>query len=59
MIKLTAKEKKILKVFGKAIPKMSETEKERLLMFGEALGLICDETARRNTGQVDIDQKPA
>lgn len=56
---MTKKEKQIIKTFGEAIPKMSESEKERLLMFGEALGLICDKSMCRDTGQTGPDQKGA
>lgn len=31
------KEKKILETFGKVIPRLSEIEKEKLLMFGEGI----------------------
>lgn len=56
---MTKKEKQILKTFGEAIPKMSESEKERLLILGEALGMICDKSTRRDTGQTGPDQKGA
>lgn len=56
---MTKKEKQILKTFGEAIPKMSESEKERLLVLGEAISLICDEPARQETSQTGVDQKGA
>lgn len=50
---MTAKEKKILGVFKEAIPKMSDREKERLLIVGETIGMVCDsrEADSRDTGQ--------
>lgn len=39
---MTNKEKAFLSKLKKAFPKMSETEKERLLIFGEAIGMIAD-----------------
>jgi len=57
VITVTKKEKQILKTFGEAIPKMSESEKERLLVLGEAISLICDKSTCRDTGQTDKNQK--
>ena len=51
---MTDKEKKILDTFSKAIPNLTESEKERLLIFGEAIGMIRDKP--QDTGQ---NQKPA
>ena len=34
---MTDKEEKILQTFAEIIPKLSETDKERLLMFGEGM----------------------
>ena len=34
---MTDKEQKILQTFAEIIPKLSETDKERLLMFGEGM----------------------
>lgn len=53
---MTAKEKKILGVFKEAIPKMSEREKERLLIVGETIGMVCDS---RGKEKCDTNQKGA
>ncbi len=37
---MSDKEKKILNTFGELIPKLSETEKEKLLSFGEGMVFI-------------------
>lgn len=37
---MSENEKKILKTFGELIPKLSETEKEKLLSFGEGMVFI-------------------
>ena len=50
---MTNKEKKIISTFKKAIPNLTESEKERLLIFGEAIGMIRDKP--QDTGQ----EKPA
>ena len=42
-------ETRILEVFGKAIPLMTETEKDRLLAFGEGMALM----ARKNHDRRD------
>lgn len=34
---MSENEKKILKTFGELIPKLTETEKEKLLSFGEGM----------------------
>ncbi len=47
---MTKKEKTIIDRIKKAIPKMSESEKERMLIFGEAISLICDAKSE-DTGQ--------
>lgn len=44
---MTAKEKQILENIIQAIPKMSDSEKERLLIFGEAISMICDRPNRQ------------
>lgn len=51
---MTNKEKAFLSKLKKAFPKMSETEKERLLIFGEAIGMIADKRE-----PPESDQKPA
>lgn len=55
---MTKKEKAILENIKKAIPKMSESEKERMLIFGETIGMICDVKAN-DTGQSDDRQEGA
>ena len=47
---MTEKEKQILTNIEKAIPTMSEAEKDRLLVCGELIGLIC-ETRHDGTGR--------
>lgn len=50
---MSEKGEKILETFGKAIPGMSETEKERLLAFGEGMAFMMDQ--RRKDGQAAQD----
>lgn len=40
---MTEKEKKILDIFVRIIPELSELEKERLLSFGEGLAFYVDQ----------------
>ena len=51
---MTKKEKEFLDSLKVALPKMSEAEKERLLIFGEAIGMIADKRE-----PPESDQKPA
>ena len=37
---MSEKEARILEIFGKAIPEMTESEKDRLLAFGEGMALM-------------------
>lgn len=46
---MSENEKKILKTFGELIPKLTETEKEKLLSFGEGMVFM------KNTQNCDID----
>lgn len=39
---MSEKETKILDTFGKAIPKLSELEKEKLLAFGEGMAFMVE-----------------
>lgn len=39
---MSEKETKILDIFGKAIPKLSELEKEKLLAFGEGMAFMVE-----------------
>ena len=55
---VTKKEKSFLDRIKKAFPKMSDREKERMLIFGEAISLICDAKSE-DTGQDDDQQKGA
>lgn len=55
---MTKKEKAFLDRIKKAFPKMSDREKERMLIFGEAISLICDAKSE-DTGQDDDQQKGA
>ena len=50
---MTAKERKILGAFKAAFPKMTDREKERILIMGETIGMVCDsrQEAELNTGQ--------
>jgi hypothetical protein len=50
---MTVKEKKILEAFKTALPKMTDREKERILIMGETIGMVCDsrQEAELNTGQ--------
>jgi hypothetical protein len=54
---VTDKEKKILDTFGKAIPNLTESEKERLLIFGEAISMIRDKP--QDTGQENPHKEKA
>lgn len=53
---MTAKEKKILGTFKAAFPKMTDREKERVLIMGETIGLVCD---IRRDAELDTGQKGA
>ena len=44
----TEKEEKILKTFEKAIPKMSELEKEKFLSFGEGILFVKGKEEKEN-----------
>ncbi len=55
---MTEKEKALLKNIKAAIPKMSDSEKERLFIFGEAIGMIAD-SGKSAEENVDGEQKPA
>lgn len=54
---MTNKEKAILSKMKKALPKMSDKEKERLLIFGEAIGMIADK--REEDGEQAEHKTPA
>ena len=43
---MTEKEEKILKTFAEIIPRLSELDKERLLMFGEGMKFMVEEQAK-------------
>lgn len=49
-------EKKILDIFSRAISKMSEQEKEKLLAFGEGMAFMASQQKQQTTSQ---EQKPA
>ena len=49
-------EKKILDIFSRAISKMSEQEKEKLLAFGEGMAFMKKKKKQQTTSQ---EQKPA
>lgn len=49
MSKLTKEEKKILDNFKKSIPKLSQEEKSRALIFSEAVSIIADKNLQINT----------
>lgn len=55
---MTAKEKAILKNIREAIPKLSDSEKERMLIFGEAIGMIAD-SRKIDEESAAGEQKPA
>lgn len=42
MSKITSEEKRILDNFKKSIPKLTEDERNRVLIFSEAVALIAD-----------------
>lgn len=50
---MSEKGEKILEAFGKAIPGMSELEKEKLLAFGEGIAFMVER--RKSDGRVDQD----
>ena len=43
---MTEKEQKILETFAEIIPRLSELDKERLLMFGEGMKFKVEEQAK-------------
>ncbi len=47
---MSEREKKILETFSKAIPGMSELEKEKLLAFGEGMAFMVNQ---KQEGQQD------
>lgn len=51
---MTVKEKKILEAFKTALPKMTDREKERVLIMGETIGMVCD---TRLGNDLDTGQK--
>lgn len=53
---MTVKEKKILEAFKTALPKMTDREKERVLIMGETIGMVCD---TRLGNDLDTRQKGA
>lgn len=42
---LTEKEQQILETFAELLPKLSDTDKERLLMFGEGMRFKIEQAA--------------
>ncbi len=48
---MTGKEKRILEVFKFAVPKMTDEEKNRLILCGELIGLIIDKRQSINPDQ--------
>lgn len=45
---MSEREKKILDTFSKAIPGMSELEKEKLLSFGEGMAFVVEQRQEGN-----------
>lgn len=45
---MSDKEKRILAVFGKVIPKLSEKEKDTLLAFGEGMAFKAEQQKRES-----------
>lgn len=46
MTKLTKDEKKILDNFKKSIPKLNEDERNRVLIFSEAVAMLADRNVK-------------
>lgn len=55
---MTKKEKEILDRFKRSIPKLSESEKDRLLIMGETIAIIADKSSSRSDPETP-DQKDA
>jgi len=43
--KVSETEKKLMEIFGKTLPTMTELEKERFLVFGEGMAFMARQTA--------------
>lgn len=56
---MTEKEKQILETFKRAIPTLSDLDKERLLSFGEGLGFKTKEQPPEPTAQQKPKEKSA
>ena len=50
---MSEKGKQILETFSKAIPDLSEMEKEKLLAFGEGMAFMVDQRMSAKTGQAE------
>ena len=51
---MSEKEKKIMETFGKVIPDLSETEKERLLAFGEGIAFKNEQLKAEQEAQIQL-----
>ena len=47
---MSDKDKKIMDTFGKVIPELTETEKERLLAFGEGMAFKAEQQKKERAG---------
>lgn len=50
---MSEREKKILDTFSKAIPGMSDLEKEKLLAFGEGMAFMVEQKKESEGGKSD------
>lgn len=55
---MTKKEKEILDRFKRSIPKLSESEKDRLLIMGETIAIIADKSSNQSDPE-DPEKKGA
>lgn len=53
------KDKQIIETFGKALPQMSESEKDRLLAFGEGIAFKTEQQARKKNPASEHTEQPS
>lgn len=51
---MSDKEKKIMESFQKAIPKMSDLEKEKLLSFGEGIAFVLNRREQETAAEPKV-----
>lgn len=50
---MTDKDKRVVESFGNLLPKLSELDKERLLIFGEGMAVKAEEYRKTNPSAPD------